>query len=205
MPPSGRTDKRIQVAATLRKDGKLDGITLLTKASAAVQRAVLQDATSWEFQPVTSTVFPWMLTWSWNSPSSLPTSIAKTRNHRAVYLPFTGILTYTVSTHRVQFHISDMKLRLWISCGKVEKHISSEMFSEITPGRNDRGRSKRPGKCQVRTGNHPSGIVPAVPSHIQVILLDGGIAESNEVSLAIETPSEGKRLENRLELLSERR
>jgi len=53
-PANARTRQRIQFSATLRKDGRLDGITLLTKTSAAIQHAVFQDVTAWEFQPATS-------------------------------------------------------------------------------------------------------------------------------------------------------
>jgi hypothetical protein len=53
-PANARTRERIQFSATLRKDGKLDGITLLTKTTAAIQHAVFQDVTAWEFQPATS-------------------------------------------------------------------------------------------------------------------------------------------------------
>lgn len=52
-PASGRVGARIQLAATLRANGRLDGITLLNEASLAVQRAVSQDVASWEFQPAT--------------------------------------------------------------------------------------------------------------------------------------------------------
>jgi TonB family protein len=76
-PPGGRTEERIQVAGTLRKNGKLDGITLLTKASPAVERAVLQDVTSWEFQPATRNGVPVDVDVVLEIPFSLPTSIAK--------------------------------------------------------------------------------------------------------------------------------
>jgi hypothetical protein len=77
VPTSGRTAERIQVAGTLRKNGKLDGITLLTKASPAVQRAVLQDVTSWEFQPATRNGVPVDVDVVLEIPFSLPTSIAQ--------------------------------------------------------------------------------------------------------------------------------
>jgi hypothetical protein len=41
-PPSGRTGTRIQLSATLRKNGRLDDLALLTETSPAVQRAVFQ-------------------------------------------------------------------------------------------------------------------------------------------------------------------
>ena len=77
VPPSGRTEERIQVAAMLRKDGKLDGISLLTKATPAVQRAILQDLTSWEYQPATRNGQPVDVDVVLEIPFSLPTSVAK--------------------------------------------------------------------------------------------------------------------------------
>jgi hypothetical protein len=77
VPPSGRTEERIQVAAILRKSGKLDGITVLTKATPAVQRAVLQDVTAWEFQPATRNGVPVDVDIVLEIPFSLPTAIAK--------------------------------------------------------------------------------------------------------------------------------
>ena len=76
-PPSGRTDERIQVAAILRKAGKLDSITLLTNASPAVQRAVLKDVTAWEFQPATRNGVPVDVDVVLEIPFSLPTAVAK--------------------------------------------------------------------------------------------------------------------------------
>lgn len=75
--PSGRTDERIQVAAILRKTGKLDGISLLTRASPAVQRAVFQDVTAWEFQPATRNGVPVDVDVVLEIPFSLPTAVAK--------------------------------------------------------------------------------------------------------------------------------
>jgi len=48
---TNRTGARIQFAAILRKDGKLDGTTLVTQANPAVTRAVFEDVTAWEFRP----------------------------------------------------------------------------------------------------------------------------------------------------------
>lgn len=76
-PPSSRTQERIQVTAILRKSGKLDGVTLLTKATTAVQRAVLQDVTAWEFQPATRNGVSVDVDVVLEIPFSLPTSIAK--------------------------------------------------------------------------------------------------------------------------------
>jgi hypothetical protein len=76
-PASRRTGARIQLAATLRKDGTLDGVTLLTETSAAVQQAVLQDISSWEFQPATRDGASVDVDMVLEIPFSLPTAIAK--------------------------------------------------------------------------------------------------------------------------------
>ena len=52
-PAVGRVGARIQLAATLRANGRLEGVTILSEASLAVQRAVSQDVASWEFRPAT--------------------------------------------------------------------------------------------------------------------------------------------------------
>lgn len=77
VPPSGRTQELIQFAATLGKNGRLDGITLLTKATPAVQRAVLQDVTAWEFQPATRSGVPVDVDVVMEIRFNLPTAIAK--------------------------------------------------------------------------------------------------------------------------------
>ena len=74
-PPNERTRERIQLSATLGKNGKLDGITLLTKVPAAVQHAVFTDVTSWQFQPATSDGVAVDVVLE--IPFSLPTAIAK--------------------------------------------------------------------------------------------------------------------------------
>ena len=48
-----RTERRLQITAVLRKDGRLDGISLVRRVSAAVEQVVNQDLTSWEFKPAT--------------------------------------------------------------------------------------------------------------------------------------------------------
>jgi hypothetical protein len=77
VPPSGRTEERVQFAATLRKNGKLDGIVLITNATPAVQRAVLQDLRAWEFQPATRNGVPVDVDVVLEIPFSLPTAVAK--------------------------------------------------------------------------------------------------------------------------------
>jgi hypothetical protein len=52
-PTAAHTKQRIQLAATLSKEGKLSGISLLSNAPAAVGQAAIQDLASWEFKPAT--------------------------------------------------------------------------------------------------------------------------------------------------------
>jgi hypothetical protein len=51
--PGPRTEFRIQIAAVIRKDGKIDGISLLRNTGPAFSQAVIQDVASWEFKPAT--------------------------------------------------------------------------------------------------------------------------------------------------------
>lgn len=45
--------QRVQVAAVIEKNGKLNPISVMTVLTPMVQKAILQDLTSWEFQPAT--------------------------------------------------------------------------------------------------------------------------------------------------------
>jgi len=76
-PPSGRMGARIQIAAVLHKNGKLDGVTFLTDTAPGVQRAVLQDVTAWEFQPATRDGASLEVDVVLEIPFSLPMAIAK--------------------------------------------------------------------------------------------------------------------------------
>ena len=72
-----RNGERIQFAATLGKNGKLDGISLLTKATPSVQRAVLQDLSSWEFQPATRDGVQMDVDLVLEIPFNVPTALAR--------------------------------------------------------------------------------------------------------------------------------
>ena len=76
-PASGRVGARIQLAATLRVNGRLDGVTILSEASLAVQRAVSQDVASWEFRPATRDGVAIDTEVVLEIPFSLPATIAK--------------------------------------------------------------------------------------------------------------------------------
>jgi hypothetical protein len=51
--PGARTEFRIQIAAVIRKDGKIDEISLLRNTGPMFAQAVIQDVASWEFKPAT--------------------------------------------------------------------------------------------------------------------------------------------------------
>ncbi|HKV41635.1 MAG TPA: energy transducer TonB, partial [Blastocatellia bacterium] len=76
-PPSARTKTRIQLAGSLGKNGRIEGVTLLTQVSPAIQRAVLQDVTSWEFRPATTDGAPVDVDVVLEIPFSLPTALAQ--------------------------------------------------------------------------------------------------------------------------------
>lgn len=76
-PPNARTRERIQFTAILGKNGRLDRIALLTKATPAVQHAVFQDVTAWEFQPATSDGVAVDIDVVLEIPFSLPTVLAR--------------------------------------------------------------------------------------------------------------------------------
>jgi hypothetical protein len=75
-PASARTRERIQLFATLGKNGRLDRITFLTKTNPAIQRAVSQDVTSWEFRPATSDGLAVDVDIVLEIPFNLPASLA---------------------------------------------------------------------------------------------------------------------------------
>ena len=51
--PGARTEFRIQMTAVIRKDGRIDEISLLRNSGPAFSQAVIQDVASWEFKPAT--------------------------------------------------------------------------------------------------------------------------------------------------------
>jgi hypothetical protein len=76
-PPSDRTRDRIQLAATLTTNGRLDGITLLSKTDIAMQDTVFQDLTSWEFRPAMRDGAPVDVDVILEIPFNLPTAVAR--------------------------------------------------------------------------------------------------------------------------------
>jgi hypothetical protein len=75
-PPANVSGARIQLAATLGKNGKLAGVTLLTQGSPATARAVLEDVTAWEFHPASRDGVPVEVDVVLEIPFRLPVSVA---------------------------------------------------------------------------------------------------------------------------------
>jgi len=79
MIPGGRTERRLQIAAVLKRDGRLDGIALLRHSSPAVEQAVIQDLQSWEFKPATRAGAPVDVDVVFEIPFNLTTEVAGAR------------------------------------------------------------------------------------------------------------------------------
>ena len=75
--PGARTEFRIQIAAVVRKDGKIDDISLLRSAGSALAQAVIQDVASWEFKPASRDGAPVDVDVVMEIPFSFPSQIAK--------------------------------------------------------------------------------------------------------------------------------
>jgi TonB family protein len=52
-PPANQAGRRVQVAATLDKNGKLKKVSVVTAPVPGLAEAVMTDVTSWEFKPAT--------------------------------------------------------------------------------------------------------------------------------------------------------
>jgi TonB family protein len=77
VPPGARTEFRALIAAVIRKDGRVDGISLLRGSGPAFAQAVLQDVASWEFKPATRDGAPVDVDVILEIPFSFPAQIAK--------------------------------------------------------------------------------------------------------------------------------
>ena len=53
LPPSSGQAERVQISASVGLDGRLDQISVLTKASPAITKALVEDMLQWEFKPAT--------------------------------------------------------------------------------------------------------------------------------------------------------
>jgi len=56
--PVNPVERRLQLAAVIRKNGKVDGISLLRSAGPGVDQGVIQDVASWQFRPATRDGIP---------------------------------------------------------------------------------------------------------------------------------------------------
>ena len=72
-----RTEFRVQIAAMIKKDGKIDGISLLRNLAPGLEQAVIQDLASWEFKPATRDGAPVDVDVVIEIPFSLPPEIAR--------------------------------------------------------------------------------------------------------------------------------
>jgi hypothetical protein len=75
--PGARTELRVQMAAVIKRDGKIDGVVLLKNLSPVLGQAVLQDLAAWEFKPATRDGVPVDVDVVLEIPYSLPPQIAK--------------------------------------------------------------------------------------------------------------------------------
>src|SRR5215471_17726572 len=72
-----RVEWRLQIAAVIRQDGKLEGISLLRHIDPATEQAVIQDLESWEFKPATHGGVPVHVDAVIEIPFILPAEVAK--------------------------------------------------------------------------------------------------------------------------------
>ena len=79
MLPGNRMERRLQVAAVIKKDGRLDDISLLRRSSQAVEQAVIQDLQSWEFKPATRAGAPVDVDVVFEIPFNLSAEVAGAR------------------------------------------------------------------------------------------------------------------------------
>jgi hypothetical protein len=75
--PGAHTELRVQVAARIKRDGKIEGASLLRVLSPGIEQAVLQDLAEWEFKPATRDGAAIDVDVVIEIPYSLPPQIAK--------------------------------------------------------------------------------------------------------------------------------
>lgn len=78
VPPGARTEMRVQLAAVITKEGKLEVQALLRNLAPALESAVLRDVESWEFKPATEDGMPVDIDVVLEIPFSLPPQVAQT-------------------------------------------------------------------------------------------------------------------------------
>ena len=77
VPPGARTEIRVQIEATITKEGKFDRLLLLRDLTPALETAILRDVKSWEFKPATRDGVPVDIDVVLEIPFSLPPQIAQ--------------------------------------------------------------------------------------------------------------------------------
>jgi hypothetical protein len=75
--PGAHTELRVQLAARIKQDGKIETITLLRNLPPAIEQAVIKDVASWEFKAATRDGAPVDVDVVLEIPYSLPPQIAK--------------------------------------------------------------------------------------------------------------------------------
>jgi len=77
VPPGARRELRVQLAAIITKEGKLEVRALLKNLTPALESAVLRDVQSWEFKPATHDGMPVDVEVVLEIPFSLPPQVAQ--------------------------------------------------------------------------------------------------------------------------------
>lgn len=77
MPPGTRSELRVQFAAVITKEGKVDNLALMRSVNPVFDKLVLDDLASWEFKPATRDGMPIDVDVVFEIPYVLPTQIAK--------------------------------------------------------------------------------------------------------------------------------
>ncbi len=75
--PGAHTELRVQLAATISKDGKIVDVKMLRSLSPGIEQAVVRDLAEWEFKPATRDRVPIDVDAVIEIPYSLPPQIAK--------------------------------------------------------------------------------------------------------------------------------
>jgi hypothetical protein len=75
--PGSHTELRVQLTATINKDGKIVDVKLLRSVSPGIEQAVVQDLADWEFKPATRDKVPIDVDAVIEIPYSLPPQLAQ--------------------------------------------------------------------------------------------------------------------------------
>jgi TonB family protein len=75
--PVNPVERRLQLAAVIRKDGRIDGISVLRSAGPSLDQGMIQDMASWQFKPATRDGIPVDVDVVMEIPFNLSSAIAK--------------------------------------------------------------------------------------------------------------------------------